>query len=535
MKRRSLFLGATCAIIAFTSMHGPSFAETPANQLVIGFSMSNVLTLDPAGSSSKERVQILANLYDGLVGIDPVQRSKVIPALAESWEVAADRRSIRFRLRPDLRFASGNPVTADDVVWSLERVLKLNQAQATNLRLRGYTAENAAQSFRAVDEKTVEIAILQPIDPQIILMTLAMAGTGSVLDKKEVLGHEKAGDLGAAWLTTNSAGTGAFTMQSLRPNEMAILARNDNYWGSAPAMTRVLMRHIPEAQSQRLLIEKGDLDIAYSLGAADLKSLESNKDVKVTTATGNGLYYLAMSLKNENLAKARVREAILKLIDYDGLNKTVMPYYGVKHLSPIQVGLAQEPYEPEIKMDVAAAKGLLAEAGYPDGLDLTIRTLSEPPFDNLAVALQSMLAQGGIRAKILTGSGEQVYGPMRERNFELIVGRSGGQISHPDGDMRSLAYNPDNRDEAKLTGLQGWRVSFKDDALNQKIEAALQEADPAAQAKLYHEIEQLYAEGIPAIQPISQVTDSVAQRADIEGFQISPVWQTKLETVRKNR
>ncbi|MET1026222.1 MAG: ABC transporter substrate-binding protein [Dongiaceae bacterium] len=535
MKYRDTLLGAAFAAMAFTLTTGTTRAETPANQLVVGFSMTNVLTLDPAGSSSKERVQILANLYDGLVGVDPVERAKVVPALAERWEIAADRKSIRFSLRQGLKFSSGNAVTAEDVVWSLQRVLKLNLAQATNLRLRGYTVDNAAQSFRAVDEHTVEIAILQPIDPQIILMTMAMAGTGSVLDKKEVLTHEKSGDLGAAWLTNNAAGTGAFALQSMRPNEMVVLARNPNYWGPAPAMTRVLMRHIPEGQSQRLLIEKGDLDIAYSLGAADLKALESNGQVKVTTAPGNGLYYLAMSLKNEALANPKVREAIGKLIDYAGLNTTVMPYYGINHLSPIQVGLAKQPFEPAIKMDVAAAKALLSEAGFADGLNLTIRTLSEPPFDNLAVAIQSMLAQGGIRAKILTGSGEQVYGPMRERNFELIVGRSGGQISHPDGDLRSLAYNPDNRDEAKLTGLQGWRVSFKDDALNGKIDAALQEADSAKQATLYHDIEQLYAEQIPAIQPISQVTDSVAQRADIEGFQISPVWQTKLDTVRKNR
>ncbi|MGF9567502.1 ABC transporter substrate-binding protein [Neorhizobium sp. BT27B] len=535
MKRRKMLIAV--ALMTTTSLLGmtPALAETPANQLVIGFSMTNVLTLDPAGSSSKERVQVLANLYDGLVGIDPVERAKVIPALAERWEVGPDEKSIRFHLRPDLKFTSGNAVTADDVVWSLQRVLKLNLAQATNLRLRGYNSDNAAQSFKALDARTVEIAILQPIDPQIILMTLAMAGTGSVIDKEEVLSHDKNGDLGAGWLTTNSAGTAAFKVQSLRPNEMVVLARNDNYWGPAPAMSRVLMRHIPEPQSQRLLIEKGDLDIAYSLGAADLDALKSNEAVKVTTSIGNGLYYLAMSQKNENLANPKLREAILKLIDFDGLNRTVMPYFGVRHLSPIQIGLAKDPYDPGLKMDVEAAKKLLVEAGYADGIDLTIRTLSEPPFDNLAIVLQSLLGQAGIRIKILTGSGEQVYGPMRERNFELIVGRSGGQISHPDGDMRSLAYNPDNRDEAKLTGLVGWRTSFKDDELNSRIDAALAETSPDKQAERYQDIEKLYADRIPAIQPISQVTDSVAQRADIEGFRISPVWQTKLDAVRKRR
>ncbi|TNM63739.1 ABC transporter substrate-binding protein [Aliirhizobium smilacinae] len=535
MKNRSLSIATAIVVMASALGANLAQAETPVNQLVVGFSMANILTLDPAGSSSKERVQVLTNIYEGLVGNDPADRTQVIPLLAERWEVSSDRKSIRFHLRPDLKFASGNPVSAEDVVWSLTRVLKLNLAQATNLRLRGYASDNAAESFKVVDEKTIDIAILQPIDPQIVLLTLAMPGTGSVLDKKEVLSHEKNGDMGAGWLTTNSAGTAAFTVQSMRPNEMVVLTRNDNYWGAAPAMRRVLMRHIPEPQSQRLLIEKGDLDIGYSLGAADLEALKADKGIKVTTSIGNGIYYLAMSQKNKDLTNPKLREAILKLIDFDGLNRTVMAYFGTRHLSPIQAGLSKTPYDPELKMDVEGARKLLAEAGYADGIDLTVRTLSEPPFDNLAIVLQSLLAQGGIRLKILTGSGEQVYGPMRERNFELIVGRSGGQISHPDGDMRSLIYNPDNRDEAKLTGLVGWRTSFKDDTLNSKIDAALAETDPAKQAKLYYEIEKLYAEGIPAIQPLSQVTDSVALRADIEGFRISPIWQTKLDTVSKRR
>jgi peptide/nickel transport system substrate-binding protein len=535
MKRRTLLAGAACATIALPFTRGISHAETPKNQLVIGFSMSNILTLDPAGSSSKERVQVLANLYDGLVDIDAVDRSKVVPSLAEGWEMGKDRRSIRFHLRKGLKFASGNPLTAEDVVWSLTRVLKLNLAQATNLRLRGYTLDNASESFKAVDEHTIDVAILQPVDPLIILMTLAMTGTGSVLDRKTVLSNEKNGDMGSGWLAANAAGTGAFMLQSWRSNEMAILTRNENYWGEKAKMTRILMRHIPEAQTQRLLIEKGDLDIAYSLGAADLEPLARNEDVKVTSDTGNGLYYLAMSLKNEHLAKPKLREAIIKLIDYDGINRTVMAYYGVKHLSPIQVGLSQKPYDPPITRDVDGAKALLKEAGYPDGVELTLRTLSEQPFDNLAVALQGLLAQGSVKVKILTGTGEQVYGPMRERNFELIVGRSGGQISHPDGDLRSLAFNPDNSNAAKLTGLQSWRVSYKNVEINARIEAALQEPDPNKQAALYYEIETLYAQSSPAIQPISQVTESVAQRTDIDGFRISPVWQTKLAGVTKNR
>lgn len=531
MKRRSLLMGvAGVAVAAYVPMH--LAARTPDDQLIVGFSLANVLTLDPAGSSGKERVQIIANLYDGLVGVSEEDRRQVVPVLAESWDIADDRMSIRLTLR-DARFASGNPVTAHDVVWSLHRCLKLNLAQATNLRLRGFTVENTVDHIRALDDRTVEIVFPKPTDPQIILMTLAMAGTGSVIDSKLALEHEKDGDLAAGWLAANVAGSGAFTLQVWRPNDMAVLARNDNYWDDAPAMKRIIMRHIPESQSQRLQLVKGDLDIAYSLGAADLKALERDENIRIVQQAGNGLYYLAMSLKNEHLAKPEVRDAIIHLIDYDGINASVMPYYAVKHLGPIQMGLGGETMSPDITPDVDKAKELLAKAGYPDGLDLTLRALSEPPFDNLAVALQGSLARGGIRVSILTGGGEQVYGPMRERKFDMVVGRSGGQISHPDGDLRSLVFNPDNSDDARLTGLQSWRVSYQDTDLNDRIEAALLESNNQAQD--YATISRLYAERIPAIQPISQVVDSVAIGADIRGFAINPIWQTKLARVTKAR
>ncbi|GGB30971.1 ABC transporter substrate-binding protein [Allosediminivita pacifica] len=535
MDRRQ-FLGSTAATATLIAGAAPfaARAETPDNQLAVGFSMANILTLDPAGAGSKEKVQVTTNIYDGLVGIDPADRSQVRGELAESWEIAEDASSITFTLRPDLKFASGNPLEAEDVIWSFTRVLRLNLAQATNFTIRGYTADAAETLFEAPDPRTVVVNIPERTDPQIILMTLAIAGTGAVLDRATVMEHEVDGDLGSAWLATNTAGSGPFELQTYRPGDLVVLARNENYWGEPANMDRVLMRHIPESQTQRLLLEQGDLDVAYSLSAADLGSLESNPDVVVTNAVGNGLYYLAMSLADETLQDARVREAIIKLIDYDGINQSVMQYYGVKHTSPIQIGLGGETFDSSVERDVEGAKELLAEAGYQDGLDLTLRALSESPFDNLAVAVQGALAEGGVRAQLITGGGEIVYGAMRNRDFQLLVGRSGGQVSHPDGDLRSIVYNPDNSDDANLTGLLSWRVSYHDAAINSQIAEAL-ELSGDTQREAYAEIQREYAAGAPPIQPISQVTDSVATRADVTGLTISPVWQTKLASVGKDR
>jgi peptide/nickel transport system substrate-binding protein len=283
-----------------------------------------------------------------------------------------------------------------------------------------------------------------------------------------------------------------------------------------------------------LLLGKGDLDIAYSLSAGDLSALEKDKDVKIINEVGNGLYYLAMSVKDKALSDPKVRQAIIKLIDFKAINDAVMKYYGVLHVDPIQIGLGGENNDTPPERDVEGAKLLLKEAGYPDGLQLSLHALSEPPFDNLSVAIQGALSDGGVDVKLITGGGETVYGPMRKREFQLLVGRSGGQVSHPDGDLRSIVHNPDNSDEAQLSGLLSWRVSYRDEELNNKIDKALFMA-PEQQKAEYAKIQQIYRDRVPAIQAISQVTDSVAIRADITGLTISPVWQTRLSTVGKAR
>lgn len=533
IKRRKLIAVTTAmGLLALSPL--TAAAKTPANQLVVGFSMANVLTLDPAGAGGKERVQIITNLYDNLVGIDPSDRTSLMPELAERWVISEDGNSIRLTLRTGAVFASGNPVTSEDVVWSFKRVLALNLAQATNFKIRGYTAQNADENFVAVDAQTVEIRIPQKTDPNIILLTLAMTGPGSILDKKTVLQNEKNGDFGSGWLATHAAGSGAFGLQIMTPNEIVVLKRNENYWGTPATMDRVIMRHLPESQSQRLLLAKGDLDIAYSLSAADLSTMEKEEDIKIINEVGNGLYYLAMSMKDKALSDPRVRQAIIKLIDFEGINNSVMKYYGVAHGDPIQIGLGGEKGVKPPAPDVEEAKSLLAQAGYANGLKLSLHALSEPPFDNLSVAIQGALTAGGIDVNIISGGGETVYGPMRKREFQLVVGRSGGQVSHPDGDLRSIVHNPDNRDEAQLSGLLSWRVSYKDDELNREIDEALF-LPPDQQKAEYAEIQKLYRDKVPAIQATSQVTDWVATRADISGLVISPVWQTRLSTVGKAR
>lgn len=525
------------ALSLLAAPHGAVSAKTPDDQLVVGVSMNNLLTLDPAAATGNEVVEIACNVYDFLVELDPQNTTKVLPGLAESWTIAPDGRSLAFKLRSGVKFHSGNPLSAEDAAWSLRRVLKLNLALATPWKSYGFTAQNVDKAIRATDAQTLVIDLPAPTDPKIVLYTLGTSVSAVVLDRKKVLENDKDGDLGAAWLVTKAAGSGPFTMDEWRAKELLLMSRFDGYWRAPAKLRRVILRHMTESQSLRLMLGRGDLDIATGMAVPDIEAMKSAPDTEVHSVKRGTLYYVAVSAKDPKFADKRVRQAILRhLVDYDGINKTVMPYYGVYHQRPVPLGLTATLPEPGYKLDVAGAKKLLAEGGQPNGFKTTIRVIAESPFTNIATNLQSTLAQAGIEASIVSGTGNQIYGAMRERNFEIIVGRGGGGAEpHPHSSLRALVYNPDNSDAAKLSNFQGWRTSFADPKLNELIEGALLQKDEKKQREAYQEAQRLFESLVPAIQPISQMVDTVVLRKDIRNFVGHPSATTRLREVFKQR
>nr|WP_100248135.1 ABC transporter substrate-binding protein [Rhizobium altiplani] len=510
-----------------------AFADTPADQLIVGLSMNNILTLDPAAISGREATGVITNLYDTLVELG-ADKKTVNPGLASSWTIADDG-SITFTLRDGAKFSSGNPVTAQDVVGSIKRNINLGLVGAGVWSSFGYRGNNI-DSLLTADGNKITLKPAQATDPQLTLDIFGKPDASAVVDMKTVMSHETNGDRGAAWLKVNAAGSGAFSLTRWSSNEMLILTRFDDYWGEKPKMKRVIFRHLPESQTKRLMLEKGDVDVAIGLSVPDIAALSNNKDVEVQRTPSSGFYFLAVSMKDERFKNQDVRMAIRYLIDYDGINETIMPNYGAKRLRPVAEGVIGALPDPDYKVDVAKAKELLARAGYPNGFAVKLLTLNEPPFADAATAIQATLAQAGIKAEIVQGAGDQIYGPMRERKFEMIVGRGGGgQEPHPHSNLRALVINPNNADDAKLSGIIGWRTSFFDQQLNDMSAKALVERDQGKQKAMYEDIQKRYEDLVPALQPISAVVDSVVYRADVKGYENHYGWTVRLRTVSKQR
>lgn len=521
--------------LAAAAWSAAAHAGSPDDQLLVGMSMNNLLSLDPAAATGLDAVTITCNLYDSLLEVDAADTTRFKPSLAQDWSVDAGGRRLSFRLRAGLHFASGRPLTAEHAAWSLQRVVKLNLALATVWKSYGYTAANVAGAIRAADPLTLVMDLPQATDPTLVLMTLATSMSGYVIEREAVLAHEVKGDLANAWLTTHAAGSGAFELEDWRPKELLTMRRAARHWQAPAKLRRVVVRHMTESQTLRLMLMRGDLDVAGGLSAPDVRALAKRPELVVDAVRRATMYYVAVNARAPRFADERVRRAVLRhLIDFQGVANSVLPYYGELQMRPVPMGLPATLAQPGYGLDAQAARRLLAEAGLPDGFETTIRVVAEAPFTGIATSLQATLALAGIRASILPGTGNQVYGSMRDRSFDIVVGRGGGGAeAHPHSSLRALVYNPDNRDSARLTNFQGWRTGYADPQLNQLIEQALLTRDAAEQTALYRQAQQRFDQTVGAIQPIAQMLDTQVLRRAVQGYVGHPSGATRLREVYK--
>ena len=490
------------AVVAALAVVAPAAAETPRDTLVIATNLDSFTSLDPAALNESTPAQLVRNICDPLIFLDYDDPAKVVPGLAESWTISEDGLTWRFKLRAGLKHPSGNPVTAEDVAWSMRRTARLNLANGARLREWGFDADRIEDAVRPEGDLTLVLKLDKAYAPTLFPYALTDIRVAAALDKVEVLKHEKNGDLGNAWLTINTACYGPYRMRTWRANDMAILDRNDGYWRGRPEMARVVVRHVPEPGAQRLLLEKGDIDLAQLLGAADISELQKNPNVRVLNDPSFAAIYLSLSQKDPVLSHPKVREAFRYLIDYRGLEASVMNNLAVVRQSyvPFQAFGALPSSEEPFHLDLDRAKRLLAEAGVPQGWSVDLATTAQYPFPEIGQHIQGNAGRIGVEIKLRQMSSAQVFTLTRARSYQLALGGYG--YNYPDANNMTLrmAINPDNRDDAKLTLLLAWRASWDvGDWFNRTAEAAQLERDPARRIALYHELQRRYMAEAPLI------------------------------------
>lgn len=321
MTRRGFL--ATASLVALLALGTPGEAATPKDQLVVGMTLANVLQMDPHDNSAYEKSHLMVQLYDRLVEMDPRDESKLRPLLAESWDFE-ENGDLVVKLRGDAVFHSGRKVTAEDVAYSLQRPLLAALNGANEYREIGFTPENVTQLITAVDERTVRIARPGEMNLVIFMYAALAQPSGAIVDKQVVEANAKNGDHGYEYLKNNSAGSGRYKLNRWNPNELVLLDRFDEHWMGPAEMRRIVVRHIPEAQAQRLQLERGEIDLAYTLNVADYAALDANPEIEVQKVVGDGFYHIAMNTNHPILGKPEVRRALPYHIHYDRLQNAVM-------------------------------------------------------------------------------------------------------------------------------------------------------------------------------------------------------------------
>jgi peptide/nickel transport system substrate-binding protein len=505
-----------CLMLGSTAMQ----AATPKTALVMAWNIDAISTFDPAQVGEVVTNEILQNTCDSLVDFDPADERKIIPLFAESWTVSPDRQTITFKIRKGAKFPSGNVATAKDVAQSMQRVVKLGSSNATTLTEFGFTKDNVEQRIVAPDDATVALTFDKPYPTTLVMQAIGANRVSTAMDMKVLMANQVNGDMGNKYLATHTECIGPYRLAQWNASESVLLQANDNYWGAKPAIKRVLIKHVAEAGTQRLMLGQGDVDVARDLTPEDLKDFETSKDVTIAKVLKPQLFFWTFNVTEGPFANEKVRLAMRYLIDYDGLAKTVMTNLGVPRASFVQIGAVGALDEKEgqpFKLDLDKAKALLTEAGYADGFTakLIFGTLQHSA--PLAQSVQQNAARVGVKLTLERMSNAQLFAKVRGRDYQSAM--QAWQTSVPDahGNGSRLVYNPDNRAEAKLTQIPTWRTGFQSKELNEKVDAALLEADPAKRNALYADLQkEVMVKGPMAI--MFQMYNIAAIRNDVKNW-----------------
>jgi peptide/nickel transport system substrate-binding protein len=488
-----------------------SFAATPKNMLVIANRIDDITTLDPAQSFEFAGSDVIRNVYSKLVNFNPADLTTGYePEVAESWVVSEDGKTITFTVVEGMTFHSGNPVTAEDVEFSLQRAVLLEKTPSFILTQFGFNKDNVAETIKA-DGNTVSITTDQKYATSFVLNCLT-ATIGGIVDKKTVMANEVDGDMGNEWLKTNSAGSGPYEVVSWKPNESVTLKANEEFHMGAPAMKRVIVRHIQESATQRLMLEKGDIDVARNLNPEDIAGISGKAGVKIHDELRGRLMYISMNQKHPILSKPKVVEAIKYLIDYTGMQDSFLNGQYTIHqnfLPATYLGaIDDQPYS----LNIEKAKALLAEAGVGEfEIEAGVREAQERI--EIAQTLQNTFAQAGITLKITVGTGKQILTRYRARELDLYVGAWGPDYPDPQTNAGTFAFNPDNSDEIKATGLLAYRNAWEPGAIGEKTALAVTEGDVDKRRQMYEEIQRDFLK----IAPFAIMYQQIEQAGLAEG------------------
>lgn len=515
LNRRSLLAASAAAPLA----PALALAQTPPGVIVIAKQIDDIITLDPGECFEFTGSEICGNVYQKLVTTPNSNPSQLVGDLAESWQAGADGKTFTFRLKQGLKFASGNPVTAQDAAWSLQRAVILNKSPAFIINQFGYTRDNVAQRIRATDARTLVMETAEQTSLPFLLYCLS-AVVGSVVEKAAVLPKAQGDDLGNAWLKQNSAGSGPYMLRTWRASDSVTLEANPNA-SDKPATRRIILRHVADPSAQLLGLQRGDVDIARNLSDDIIKQVIAEGKLGVHKQRKAALLYLALNQKNQYLARPEVKQAIKIAIDYEGIARNITPNTWAVHQAFLPEGLPGALTEKPFSRRIDEARKLMADAGLADGFEMSFDYASTWPVSDIAQAVQANLADLKIRLRMQPGESRAVITKTRARQHDMSVSRWGSDYFDPHSNAETFSINTDNADDAR-NRTTAWRSSWLIPELSARVMEALRESDPEKRAQMYLDIQREHQRTSPFVILLQEI-EVWTSRPGVSGIDTGPM------------
>ncbi|GLY79320.1 ABC transporter substrate-binding protein [Actinoallomurus iriomotensis] len=365
---------------------------------------ADATTLDPHKQGDLPSMNVLINIFDTLTVRDVNDR--LVGGIAESWE-SVSPTTWRFHLRSGVTFHNGEPCDAAAVAYSLQRLID-PATKSPIVELRFVT------KAKVVDARTVDVITSQP-DP-ILPQKVSLFG-GVIVPPKYI--KEK----GDAAFAANPVGTGPYVFQSWQRDNQIVLKANPKYWGGKPGVEQVTFKVMPDAASSLAALQSGGVDIVSQLSPDAAQQLGNGPGLKVVTSPGIRTFFVSIdTLSGGPLGKKEVRQALNMALDVPTLIKSVLN--GAGQQTPTLIPHQSFGYDPSVQAfpyDLAKAKNLLAQAGYPNGF--TTKLTASAVDKDMAQAISGQLAKIGVTASVsimdaatfkqrLVSSNKQALGPM---------------------------------------------------------------------------------------------------------------------------
>lgn len=437
---------------------------------------SAVTSLDPHVISDAASEIVVENMYNSLLSYTSTY-GEIVPSLCKSYDISEDGTVYTLHLVSGVTFHNGDPMTAQDVVYSLNRIVE-KETRASQFSLM--------TDCTALDDQTVKITLSEPFAPFLSYLANPM---NAIVDKNVVEANNGS-------LANVDAGTGPFMLDSWDNGSSVKLDKFSNYWEAGlPKAENVTFRTISDETACSTAIRNGEVDIVLDATSTETAVLKNAAGVNVTSIPGTFWEYLGMNCKSGPLANVKVRQAIAYAIDRQAINTAVKQGTATVLTnacipSSHEAGLTTDTYAAQ---DLDKAKSLLSEAGYGNGdISLTIQAGSDWQYQvDAATMIKQQLAQIGINCEVQALDSGVFFDNLNSGNFDMCVCGWSGFVDADeylyDIFTTSGAYNQQNYSNPEFdTLVEKARVTTDEDTRNDLYRQAQQIlADDAPMAFLY--------------------------------------------------